>query len=43
MIQKYKDEQTFIAGYDVYRKEILDRMEEKGILPENTALTDRNF
>ncbi len=32
--QIYKDENTFRKGYNVYRKEILDSMISKGIIPE---------
>jgi arylsulfatase A-like enzyme len=39
-IDKYKGK--FDDGYDAYRKWVLPRMVEKGILPKNTQLTDFN-
>lgn len=39
-IEKYKGK--FDDGYDAYRKWVLPRMIEKGILPEGTTLTDWN-
>ncbi|MFK7799897.1 MAG: arylsulfatase [Aureispira sp.] len=41
--QMYTKEQTFIAGYEVYRDTILKRMVDKGILPETTTVTALNF
>lgn len=39
----YRDEQTFVAGYDVYRDEVLVRMVDLGILPDSTTVTALNF
>ena len=39
-IAKYKGK--FDDGYDAYRKWVLPRMIEKGILPKDTKLTDFN-
>jgi arylsulfatase len=39
----YRNEKTFIAGYNVYRKVVLKRMVAKGILPSETTVTALNF
>lgn len=39
----YRDDSTFAAGYDVYREDVLERMVERGILPNVDTVTALNF
>ena len=41
--QQYLDDNTFIAGYNVYRDTICQRMIDRGILPDSTTVTALNF
>lgn len=41
--QLYIDNKTFVDGYEIYRESIWEKMKEKGIIPEETVLTELNF